>query len=268
MSLKTEVVNVTPEIASDWLATSPGNRNIRKSVVGRYASDMTSGKWLLNGEGITFDTQGRLRNGHHRLTAVIRSERSVPMLVIHGVDSSADITYDTGAKRTFADVLRMEHNEATPNDLAAALRWLDRWQNGKLRKKEGDASYQDLLLLLEANPGIRVSVKKALQTGRVIKGVAASVYSIAHFLFSEIDESDADAFFDDLISGIGYGEDSPILAFRTWVRNMDNQSRRPSSEMCLAILIKAWNAWREGRAVKILSWKAGGANPEAFPVPA
>jgi len=33
------------------------------------------------------------------------------------------------------------------------------------------------------------------------------------------------------------------------------------------VMLKAWNAWREGREVKILAWKRGGANPERFPIP-
>lgn len=32
-------------------------------------------------------------------------------------------------------------------------------------------------------------------------------------------------------------------------------------------LIKAWNAWRDGRELKILGWKRGGAKPEPFPIP-
>lgn len=33
----------------------------------------------------------------------------------------------------------------------------------------------------------------------------------------------------------------------------------------MGVMIKAWNAYREGRSVGLIRFKSGGAKPEAFP---
>lgn len=270
--LQAEVIEVSPTLAKDWLATSSGNRIIRPMRVRSYAADMVDGNWHLNGETVTFDTLGRLRNGHHRMHAVIRSERNVPMLVVRGVEPSADITYDTGTKRTMADVLRMERGETYANEIAATLRWLALWRTGLIRKKQDFASYQVLLDLFDENPGIADSVRKAVQVSRKIKGIPTSVFSIAHFLFGEVVAGDPDAlddpnaFFDALTSGVGLSQGSPVLALANWAHN-NTKDRKPTAEASLAVVIKAWNAWRAGEQKQVLSWRAGGSNPEPFPKP-
>ena len=95
-----------------------------------------------------------------------------------------------------------------------------------------------------------------------------TMLSALFVLFSEIDQEDADAFFDAFISGVGLEEGSPILALRTLLTNLRSRSKATKIDQnyVAALVIKAWNAWRAGLEVTTLYYRPGGANPEKFPV--
>lgn len=96
---------VTPELASDWIKTSPGNRKIRQNTVRLYASDMTAGKWKIGNDAVIFDNKGRVRNAHHRLYAIMLSGVSVTMLVRCGVSEDEIVSLDQGLVRSAVDSL-------------------------------------------------------------------------------------------------------------------------------------------------------------------
>ena len=108
---------ITPEIASKYLAMNGENqRKIRSRTVQQYAIDMATGNWILNGESLIFDSNGNLKNGQHRLNAVIQANVSVPMMVIRGIDS--DVTsFDYGLRRR----LNQEMNVSTSVESIASV---------------------------------------------------------------------------------------------------------------------------------------------------
>lgn len=97
---------ITPEIAKEYLVYNVNNRNLNRERVNKYARDMVAGEWQLNGEPIIFDTAGILKDGQHRLQAVIKCNKPVKMLVVRGVDPLVD-TINTGTPRSFVDMLRI-----------------------------------------------------------------------------------------------------------------------------------------------------------------
>ena len=64
-----QLVEITPELAHEWLGFNTHNRNIRQRIVTAYAADMTGGDWQWNGESIKFAEDGTLLDGQHRLAA-------------------------------------------------------------------------------------------------------------------------------------------------------------------------------------------------------
>lgn len=71
ITAKIEVIGVKE--AADYLQYNTNNRPIRQSHVDHLADEMLSGRWKFNGESIIFDDQGVLRNGQHRLTAILKA---------------------------------------------------------------------------------------------------------------------------------------------------------------------------------------------------
>jgi hypothetical protein len=100
---QTIVMAITPTMAEEMLATSIGNRNLRKGYVKELTDAITRGEWRLTNQGIGFDVNGNLRDGHHRLTAVVRSKRAIQTNVTFGMPVSAYEVIDCGASRSYSD---------------------------------------------------------------------------------------------------------------------------------------------------------------------
>lgn len=100
MGIEMRVEKVTPEIAAKYLKKNVDNyRKISRAKATIYAEEMKAGKWQLNGEPIVFGANGVLKNGQHRLAAVMLSGKTVEMTIIEGVDDDVTI-YDNGMTRS------------------------------------------------------------------------------------------------------------------------------------------------------------------------
>lgn len=104
-----KVMVVTPSMAKKWLMNNNENRQINNGAVNRYYNDIIQGKWVLNGEPIIFDKNQILRNGQHRMMAVVKAGVPIPTVVVEGIDPSAFKSMDNGHLRTPADVLRIDN---------------------------------------------------------------------------------------------------------------------------------------------------------------
>lgn len=117
---------ITPKLAQMYLDTSEGNprwsteRVFSKRVVNKYANAMLNGAWEFNGETISFDSDGHLVDGHHRMAAIIQSGTTVKMRVNRGV--SPDVkTYDEGSRRSQAQVMKNKWGVPTSTQLNAGV---------------------------------------------------------------------------------------------------------------------------------------------------
>jgi hypothetical protein len=87
----------TPEMALDIL-TNHNKLNPRKlphSRVDAIASSMERGRFPVTGLGLTFATDGHLADGQTRLSAVVKSGVSVPILTVFGAEPSCRQDIDT-----------------------------------------------------------------------------------------------------------------------------------------------------------------------------
>lgn len=262
-----ELVTIAPELAAEWLSCNTHNRSIRQRVVLAYAADMKAGNWQWNGESIKFAADGTLLDGQHRLAAIVEAGVTIPMLVIRNLPNETQETVDGGTKRKFADVLQLrgERSHAT---LSAVVRRVTSWESGV--KRAGSSPYAptnaEMLQTLEKYPWLREVALSASNVSRHC-GLPASVIGLGMWLFSRLSNEDSDFFFARLSDSQGLVKGYPIYELRK-TADGSRSVRGQRSEMYLtAILIKAWNAYRDGEQVGILSFKSGGAKPERFPEP-
>lgn len=262
------VETITPELATEMLGHNTHNRNLRQPYVERLARAITAGDWQFNGETIKVAADGTIVDGQHRLAAVVESGGSIKTAVIYNVPIESQMTVDTGVRRTLSDVLKLAGHVRYAT-LAATLVWLYRWETGSIKRRLTSAypTTAEALRTLDAHPGISESIPFGESTSRVMR-VAPSMMVFLHYLFSNIDAEDADDFFAKLIEPVGLSEGSPIIAVRhQFDLEATGAVRRRRSEVHAALLIKAWNAYREGRSVQRINWSGGGSKPESFPVP-
>jgi len=80
-STQTYVVDVTPQLAEQWLLRNYFNRKVSEEMVERFQRAMLAGDWRLTHQGIAFDRHGLVLDGQNRLEAVRRSGKTIRMHV-------------------------------------------------------------------------------------------------------------------------------------------------------------------------------------------
>lgn len=122
--MKTEIEFIDAKKAESYLALSRGNRvsGLRKENLRRLVRDILAGEFYLTHEGIAFDDQGALVDGHHRLTAIVQAKtHSVQMMVTRGVPAKARPKMNIAKAWTVSDLLRISKRKAAVANVLARL---------------------------------------------------------------------------------------------------------------------------------------------------
>lgn len=262
--IKTEVIKITPELAAEWLQRrNVTNRPLSRRMLAMMVDDMREGRWQLTGEALIFDANGRLTNGHHRLTACIKAGVPFTSLVVRGVEPSAVFVQDTGRARTAGNMATIMDIPQGKHSTAAA-RILLCYEGGDfLTTYTGGVGGPTKTQIVEdclSRPRFAESVLAGRKCSEVL---FCGVASACHWLFSQKDRALAEEFFHKVQTGAGMEAGDPVLMLRSRVQSRN----KPAGTEMLAITIKAWNATRAGKACnRRLEWRPSTAPSEAFPV--
>ncbi len=256
---------ITPEQALKYMESAVENRTIRSEDVEKYARDMEQGKWVLNGETIKFDNQGRLFDGQNRLRALIKANAPTEMEIVEGYDTSVMSTVDSGRARCAADVLKI-HGIKNGHILTEAIKRIYGYKNNCTRRTSARVrvklSNEHILEFVKDNP---IIAKMAIDpiVNNSVKVTNPCLVLAFWFLFHNKNKKQAREFMEGLINGIGLGKDDPILAFRKLLleRKMSpNKMDFLSTGDLYGLYIKTWNMWRRDEKTKKVSIK----NDEMF----
>lgn len=274
--MKLQVVSITPNKARLWLQKNTKNRKLRQHHVDKLAADMAKGRWVLNGQTISFSVDGTLNDGQHRLHAIIKSGATIQSCVAFGVDDPAAFkTIDVNIlKRGVDQILGMMGIENSIHISAIARRLLY-WDNAAnksafaLTKQDhkivsGDAIIEYAQEHLDA---IR-DILKTMQGSMPLKKCGAgSALLTALLICSRTDDVAALIFTDELKTGAGLQEDSPVYKLRE--RLIDPPPKRGArwETEVMALTIKSFNKFINGQTLKTLRWRQAGDAPEKFPIP-
>jgi hypothetical protein len=243
------------------------NRPLDKNIVTKYARLMALGLWQLNGETIIFGDDGLLITGQHRLHACVASGQEFYALVVTDVPTQVFSTCDRGKAKTNGQILGMR-GETNGNTLSASIILIHALKTKQIGFASTNLNCRlepaEMEAFLADHPRLRDSV--SLST--TLKGlVSQSMLAAVHFLASEINPSQADAFFESLQTGANLSPGNPILALRErFIQNRGATSKLHTNYL-FALTIKAWNAYRTGTNMKVLYLRTEGAIAEPFPTP-
>lgn len=271
MTITSRIQEITPAKARTLLRKNRRNRRIRPRRVAELADAIRRGEWQFDGSPIRFDEEGYLLDGQHRLLAIEEAGQPVQSLIVRGVPADAQMVMDTGAKRLFADQLSIE-GYANSLVLASACKVIWRWRNGYLGAKSVFAPQPTFAqlheVLVEGNERLQLAVKAVVgSTWRRHVPMPPGPLAAARAILFDLDEGDADHFFASLVEGTNLVATDPVYRFRELLHENKRSRSRYDSDHLLALLFKAWNAFRDGKPVKVLSYRPGGVAPESFPVP-
>jgi hypothetical protein len=257
--IKAAIVTVTPEMAREWLQRNPRNRHFIPTLLERYTKAMTGKRWVLNGEPIIFNKDNELVDGQHRLRACVDSGESFDTVVVLGIAKTAFKTMNTGRSRTSADVLSIEgYQYASTLGAVASFRWQIGEGGAPTSERPEHAA---LVKLVQDCPDL-VTASEAVYkfSWRPMKN---ATFGVLFQICGEKSKPDRDIFFERLEYGNDLEKGSPVLLLR---RRLDDEFRsrsRLARTVMLALGIKAWNAFRDGKPMTTLSWKG---DVEPFPM--
>lgn len=270
-TIKTDIITVTPDIARELLEQNTKNRRISKVNYSKVLEAMSNGEWELNGEAIKIARDGRVLDGQHRLMVAANNDLTFQTLIVYGLEDETQSTMDTGKSRTIADVLSI-HGYENASRLAAIVTGIirkERWglKAGVYSHTSGyPVTAKQVLERIEEEPSL---TELTVPAARMMKaGLSSRLAGVLYYVFSEIDQEDADDFFSKLETGELLERGNPILTLRNALINMKESMRGTRSQTYMAaITIKAWNKYRAGEEATQLRFTPGGKTPERFPKP-
>lgn len=262
--LKAEVLQVTPQVAQDWLKEKAANRSISHRRILHYTRHMRAGEWRI-AQPILIDEHGVVFDGQHRLRAVIDFGKPVDFLVVKGYPckDTFGVVDDTRA-RSLRDWLQLRRIE-NASELASLLRLVWNDENGQAPANNVGIpgfSPQHGLELLDLYPELHDCVKApgVHSNGLLPRALSAFLF----WKFWHVDKALAKTFFVDLIMAgdENLSDMDPILQLHSILRRSKEQKSHLGSRYKAAITVKAWNAVRVGKKSAKLKMMDG----EAFPV--
>lgn len=262
------LVTITPEMAEEYLKKNTANRNVSATNLAMIKRALIHGEWLVNGEAIKISKAGRVLDGQHRLYAIVETGIPMTTYIIEGLDDEAQFTMDTGKARKLADMLTLR-GEKSATRLAAIVRRVHLYKEHGLRAASVSSyplTVAECLAELDRTPRLREMVTDSSRIGRAAK-LPGSLVAVLQFAFEEIDEDDSAYFFNKLETGENLSANDPIHVLRGQLDRLDSSHGTVNKTYLMALVIKAWNAFREGREISMLKFRPGGASPEAFPTP-
>lgn len=284
---KPEVVleTITPAMAAKWLQTTVNNRTLSQSKAIEYAISIDDSRWVVNGETVKFDSEGRLFDGQHRLQACVLADKSFKSYVAYGIaDVDAFSTVDVGKNRSHGDVFSIsgypscnlasgaallayqyKHdlfgpggstNRRYTKGAKTILRKLDR-----LPLKGGSVTKEELLSFAAPFKDRLISAVRFAENVKARKMLSTSMVAGCYFLFCEKSEVDAQRFFTDLCEGVGLSGSDPVYWLRERLMSNMAAPNKLNRGAILMLIFKAWNKRRLGDKTKTLKLIDG----EEFP---
>ena len=262
-----EQLTITPEIAREMLTHNTMNRNIDRRRVEKYARDMKSGRWNLNGSTIVIAEDGTLLDGQNRLLAVIDANIDVDFLVVRNVDKDCIDTLDTGLTRTSRHIMQIaqsEHSKTTA--VLTKLLWLHDLVDGNLAPKtcRTEVSNARLLSFYEQNKEMIEEAATVAEHGghHFVKSHMALAYCIIGRRTNHLDK--LDLFFNAVKTGANISEKHPVMTLRARLFDNRMRARKLSVQETLAAYIRVWNAFVRGKNLTTIRWNASEPMPEVL----
>lgn len=245
-----ERVHVTQRMALAMLSLNIGNRRLSRTWIQRLRRILLEGRYKENSPQVpSFDTNGYLRDGQHRLLAIAETGVAVAIWVAFGVDPDVFPTLDVGIRRSGAQFLELSGIKNSSH-VQAFVRLRHRLATGG--EKLDDHGVYVAGLELSANSDL---LQKAIAAGYRMQSLAP--VSAAAFAFWRITTDSPDRerlgkFWDQLVEGYELGRGDPILEVRRLLDRNKNSPKKLHQSLQQTTTVDwitwAWNEWVQGRS--------------------
>jgi hypothetical protein len=241
-------VQVSPELAAEWLKSSIGNRLLSHDRVWSLVREIQQGLWSTTHQGIAFDQEGRLLDGHHRLNAIVKAGLTVELLVTRGLSDKVLRVIDTGRNRSASDTLTLVHKAPNAVLISSLARMVLRLNRHDLRSAMIVTTNEILTAIHEYQGQLKWAIPYALSKiySSPIWGTLCYAYPVNH--------RQVDKFASQLRTGVGLEEGDPALALKRWLDLPKKQRWNKGNVTQLEVANKVLGSLRahlEGRQLSI-----------------
>jgi hypothetical protein len=256
-----EVMTVTPETAAEWLKLNVNNRPMRPHRVNVLAHEMVRGQWKFTGDSIKFSEDGHLIDGQHRLAACVKANMPLQIVVVCGLPNESFNVLDRNLGRTAGDVLS-HHGIKSYKNVAAAARLVIGYEAGVIQNSHEMTILTTPGLILEEvqkhlnDYMFAINMANRGQTSAFNNSALGAfvVLCVRRFGAPMVDE-----FIEPCLTGAMLSLGDPRIALRNQVAG----PARPRNNVdSLALMIRAWNAWRRNETRKLIK---GWSRSDPFP---
>lgn len=250
--VRTFAAYVTPEIAKKMLERNTRNRKISEKVVAKYVQEILNDEWRLTPAGVGFDQDGTLVDGQHRLTAVSKSGRAVPMMFVIGLAPSSQEKVDRQRRRSLFDALFLSGMVRNRKFVEIATCLARRALSSNSANLPADSIVKQTLDCHKTS----IEAICNFMGEKSVKGISQASFLAAAVLYHEIDAGRCIEFMQAIKSGAGLTQDHPALRLRklllgeTALHSMPRGGANQSYIFCRAVY--AMQAHLEGRSIPCL----------------
>tara|TARA_B100000427_G_scaffold171377_1_gene142469 strand:+ start:604 stop:1479 length:876 start_codon:yes stop_codon:yes gene_type:complete len=246
---------ITPEMALEILTHKNfKNRPIKKYALKRLTDAIKSGEWIVTNQGISFDPDGNLLDGQHRLHACIEANKPIDILVARNINPKAFQCVDIGASRTAGDTLDIINGNNSQGKLIAAAVKVIWYYDNRPAQNWNSADRPSNTLIADLYLKDRDIYDLAAQTVRSKGGKTnissnsptVAFYVLAHRRNWPIQK--LDEFLDNIYVGANLPSNNVCLSFRNQLSTPAYKKRgNHQQRYILNAFIKAFNTWAENK---------------------
>ena len=147
------ILDITPKQAQHILHYhNRDNRKISNTQVNRIFKSIENDNWLLDGQPITFNVEGNLTEGQHRLSAIVKikdESRSFKVVIVTGVSRDTFSKTATNKKRNPIDEIQRKHKDATQLEVFILGDLLKRRRVQRLSLQNAISNYEEWSKLIQ-----------------------------------------------------------------------------------------------------------------------
>ena len=251
------VVTIPPFVAERLLRDfNTANRAKKPAKIDEYATAMKEGFWELTGDSIKFAEAKVMADGQNRLFGCIKADTPFETHMVFGLTPEAFAAIDSGANRSPSAILGLGDIE-NPGQMAAAVRWAYLFTR-EIRNRKSIPNYVMLQMAKGEFADVALSIPhaaKVVHEYRLRTKYPLGPLAGLHFMFKQFDEMMADLFFERWATGASGGNSAPIAIMHKLQGQLrDAAFGRVHDNVRNAMIIRAWNAWIQGRTPKGEAW--------------
>ena len=241
------------------------NRRLSKAWVSALTVMMEEKRFNLTHQGIAFDVHGNLRDGQHRLAAIVKYGKPVEMFVAFGLPEAAFEAIDQGMKRTTSSMLNIDQ-APRPGVVAASVAMLSRLEGRRAMDQQAILRYARQLLKRDD------LLARSVEAASFVRGYGqSSAFAVAHYQILQHSahvERLGDAkggWWLQLIHGHELKLTDPLYVLRRQFANPIKMLERAEAHQgttqyalqvaFAAAVILAWNATLDGRSPNHFLWR-------------